>query len=161
MNWILLLLMILSVGAFAAPAKKIDKMFDSKTKIENPFELRDPFKAPQSSRTESGKDKKEGFYVSGKGQYSNIGDVALDQINVADIRLVGVLIGKERRALVSTSKDGKDSKGPVIILKEGMKIGPDSAELKAILPGGIVLVEKIVNVYGEEEYLETVIPISR
>ena len=161
MNWIICLLMIVSVGALAAPAKKIDKMFDSKTKIENPFELRDPFKAPPS-RAETGKDKKEGFYVSGKGQYSNIGDVALDQINVADIRLVGVLIGKERRALVSTSKDGKEgAKGPVIILKEGMKIGPDSAELKAILPGGIVLVEKIVNVYGEEEYLETVIPISR
>jgi type IV pilus assembly protein PilP len=52
---------------------------------------------------------------------------------------------------------GKD----VIILKEGMKIGQDEAELKAILPGGIVLVEKIVNVYGQEEFLETVIPISK
>ena len=51
--------------------------------------------------------------------------------------------------------------GPIIILKEGMKIGEDGAELKAILPGGIILVEKIVNVYGQEEYLETVIPISK
>ena len=49
----------------------------------------------------------------------------------------------------------------VVILREGMKIGADQAELKAILPGGIILVEKITNVYGEEEYLETVIPISR
>ncbi|WP_408098476.1 hypothetical protein ACJVC5_06070 [Peredibacter sp. HCB2-198] len=160
MNWIVVLLMIVSVGAQAAP-KKIDTMFNNKTKIENPFELRDPFKAPVS-KSEGGKDKKGGFYVSGKGQYSNIGDVALDQINVADIRLVGVLIGKERRALIATGKEAKEgAKGPVIILKEGMKIGPDAAELKAILPGGIVLVEKIVNVYGEEEYLETVIPISR
>ena len=42
-----------------------------------------------------------------------------------------------------------------------MKIGEDGAELKAILPGGIIVVEKIVNVYGQEEYLETVIPISK
>jgi len=56
-------------------------------------------------------------------------------------------------------KDGE--KAGIIILKEGMKIGDDGAELKAILPGGIILVEKIVNVYGQEEYLETVIPISK
>ena len=73
-----------------------------------------------------------------------------------NIKLVGVLIGKERRALVS-SQGGKS----IIILKEGMKIAEEGAELKAILPGGIILVEKIVNVYGQEEYLETVIPISK
>ncbi len=72
------------------------------------------------------------------------------------MKVVGVLIGRERRAMVK-SGDG----GSIIILKEGMKIGEDGAELKAILPGGIILVEKIVNVYGQEEYLETVIPISR
>jgi hypothetical protein len=55
---------------------------------------------------------------------------------------------------------GKDAK-KIIIFKEGAKIGAEAAELKAILPGGIVLVEKITNVYGEEEYLETVIPISK
>lgn len=162
MKWIIFLLFIFSVGAFAAPAKKLDAFFTNKTKIENPFELRDPFKAPVGKQ-EGGKQNQGGFYVSGKGQYSNIGEVALDQINVSDIKLVGVLIGKERRALVTTNKDAKskDPSARVIILKEGMKIGPDAAELKAILPGGIVLVEKIVNVYGEEEYLETVIPISR
>jgi type IV pilus assembly protein PilP len=56
---------------------------------------------------------------------------------------------------------GKEDQKKIIIMKEGMKIGPDNAELKAILPGGIVLVEKIVNVYGEDEFLETVIPISK
>ncbi|MFP5387323.1 MAG: hypothetical protein ACLGHN_14695 [Bacteriovoracia bacterium] len=100
--------------------------------------------------------KRKGFTVTGKGQYSNITDTPLDQMKINEIRLVGVLIGKERRALINIGKESK-----VIILKEGMKIGPDGAELKAILPGGIVLVEKIVNVYGEEEYLETVVPISK
>ena len=48
-----------------------------------------------------------------------------------------------------------------LILREGMKIGKSNAELKAILPGGVIFVEKITNVYNEIEYLETVIPISK
>jgi Tfp pilus assembly protein PilP len=142
-----------SVGAQAAPKKdRLSEFFQGKTKIDNPFELRDPFKAPQGKQETV--QKKQGFFISGKGQYSNIQAKSVE--NIDDIRLVGVLIGKERRALVTTGSS-KD----VIILKEGMKIGQDEAELKAILPGGIVLVEKIVNVYGQEEFLETVIPISK
>ena len=53
-------------------------------------------------------------------------------------------------------KNGKDT----YLLKEGMRLGLDNAEIKAILPGGIVVVEKIRNVYNQEEYLETIIPIS-
>jgi Tfp pilus assembly protein PilP len=150
---ILFLFISFTVGAQTAPKKnRLNEFFEGKTKIDNPFELRDPFKAPQG-KTEAVQ-KKQGFYISGQGQYSNIQAKTVDDIN--DIRLVGVLIGKERRALV-TIGGGKD----VIILKEGMKIGQDEAELKAILPGGIILVEKIVNVYGQEEFLETVIPISK
>ena len=154
---IILIVCIFFIWAEAAPAKNLQNFFKNKTKIDNPFNLRDPFKAPTSKN--ENKNQRKGFYVSGKGQYSNISDVALDRISINDMKVVGVLIGKERRALISPS--GGDAKSHVIILKEGMKIGPEAAELKAILPGGIVLVEKIVNVYGEEEYLETVIPISK
>jgi type IV pilus assembly protein PilP len=42
-----------------------------------------------------------------------------------------------------------------------MKLGENNAELRAILPGGLILVEKNINIYGEEEYLETVIPIVK
>ena len=45
-------------------------------------------------------------------------------------------------------------------MREGMKLGLNNAEIKAILPGGIVLVEKIRNVYDEDEYLETILPVS-
>ena len=138
------------IGAFAAPADPLSNFFKDKTKIEKPFELRDPFKAPQF-KSEKGKNK-EGFYSSGKGEYTNIIEATVKSVN--DIKLVGVLIGKERRALVANGKS-------VIILKEGAKIGEDGAELKAILPVGIILVEKMINVYGQEEYLETVIPISK
>jgi hypothetical protein len=155
--FIVLLICISAVGAQTAPKDSLKNFFGDKTKINNPFNLRDPFKAPATKSDTS--NKRRGFYVSGKGQYSNIGETPLDQLSVGQIKVVGVLIGKERRALVNLGGEG--SKQRVTILKEGMKIGPEAAELKAILPGGIVLVEKIVNVYGEEEYLETVIPISK
>lgn len=154
MNWIHTLgLLFVSVGAFAAPAKNLDEFFKDKTKIEKPNELRDPFKVTPSKST-----KKEGrnYYSYGKGVYSNINEGNVAKLDTNDIRVVGVLIGKERRVMVSPGK-GKE----IIILKEGMKVGQDGAELKAILPGGIILVEKFVNVYGQEEYLETVIPISK
>lgn len=149
MNLILLLIILTAPGF----AQKATNFFQDKTKIENPFNLRDPFKPTiqKSDNKRSGR----GFSVVGKGQYSNITNTPLNQIPVAGIKLVGVLIGKERRALIN----GEGNK--VIVLKEGDKIGPEGSELKAILPGGIILVEKIINVYGEEEYLETVIPISR
>ena len=54
-----------------------------------------------------------------------------------------------------------DEKGATHTVKEGMTLGPNDAEIKAILPGGIILAEKVVNIYGETEYLETVIPISK
>lgn len=144
------LFVFISVGAYAAPVDPLSNFFRDKTKIDKPFELRDPFKAPQS-KVEKSSDR-GGFQITGKGQYTNIVENTVK--SVEDIKLVGVLIGKERRAMVNSGKG-------IIILKEGMKIGDDGAELKAILPGGIILVEKIVNVYGQEEYLETVIPISK
>ncbi len=150
--YILIILFGITVGALAAPVDPLANFFRDKTKIEKPFELRDPFKEPQT-KTEKNK-VKGGFYVSGKGQYSNI--KANTVTSVETLKVVGVHIGRERRVMVRNG-DG----GPIIILKEGIKIGDDGVELKAILPGGIVLVEKIVNVYGQEEYLETVIPISK
>lgn len=155
MKFFIILILMTSLGAEAAPVKSLQNFFHDKTKIDKPFNLRDPFKAP-GNKAEA-KKKGRGFYYSGKDQYSNIGETALDQISINTLKVVGVLIGKERRALVNNGAENSK----IVILKEGMKIGPEAAELKAILPGGIVLVEKIVNVYGEEEYLETVIPISR
>jgi type IV pilus assembly protein PilP len=67
--------------------------------------------------------------------------------------------GKERRAMAKLASNGVVG-SDVFYLKEGMKIGPNSAEVKAILPGGVVLVEKIRNVYDQDEYLETVLPLS-
>ena len=69
------------------------------------------------------------------------------------------MIGKERRAMAKIAT-GNSLGSEVFFIKEGMKIGPNGAEVKAILAGGVVLVEKIRNVYDQDEYLETVIPVS-
>ena len=142
------------------------EVFRSKTFVKNPLELRDPFKRKIN--------KKKGM-IQGKtkipGLYQNI-DTNIENKSIESIRIVGVLIGDERRALARISKGGagggpsggaggKDSgDSPVFYLKEGMKVGPNGAEVKAIVPGGVVLVEKIRNVYDQDEYLETVIPVS-
>lgn len=160
MNGIIFLLLI-SIGALAAPTsdKSLNEFFEKKTKIENPLELRDPFKSPpiRASKKESSSTGQNSYVRTEGGNYSNTAEVRLGDLDIFTIKVVGVLIGKERRAMVLPTPEATN---PVIV-KEGSKIGPDNAEVKAILPGGIVLVEQIINVYGQEEYLETVIPISR
>ncbi len=155
----LILLFFFSVVCISAEngsrQKNISEFFKDKTKISNPLSLRDPFKSPVTRGPKVSKNKT--IQSSGSTLYSNISIRPSESLSISDIKVVGVLIGKERRVLVNANPQSKD----VIVLKEGMKIGQEGAELKAILPGGIVLVEKIVNVYGEEEFLETVIPISR
>ncbi len=148
--------LLISVGALAAPVD-VEGLFRDKTTIQNPLELRDPFKAPLSKGQEA-KNESSGdtSYTSNNGVYSNLKDADLSTLSFQKMKVVGVLIGKERRVMVQF-EGSKD----VTILKEGLKIGGDGAELKAILPGGIILVEKIINVYGQEEFLETVIPLSR
>lgn len=118
------------------------------------MDLRDPFKRRIN--------KKKGSQAHTKPQESGIYNNQADRIEdkpIENIRIVGVMIGKERRAMAKIST-GRILGSDVYFIKEGMKIGPNGAEVKAILPGGIVLVEKIRNVYDQDEYLETVIPVS-
>lgn len=128
-------------------------LFKSKTFVKNPLDLRDPFKrkinkkkAQSASRTHE------------LGVYNNQTDT-IDSKPVENIRIIGVMIGKERRAMAKIAVNNVVGK-EVYYLKEGMKIGPNQAEVKAILPGGVVFVEKIRNVYDQDEYLETVVPLS-
>ncbi len=124
---------------------------DQKTYIKNPFELRDPFRRMGDSSKSS---KKKGLKAFGENNvFTNI--APFEEVAIDKIKIVGVLLGKDRRAMAQI-EGGKET----FVLKEGMKLGVDGAEIKAILPGGIVLIEKIVNVYDQEEYLETIIPMS-
>ena len=118
-----------------------------KTNIKNAFSLRDPFRRniPISIL------EKSADHTLGQ---SNT-EIALSNIPIKDIKIIGVLLGAKRRAIaqVASSKE-------TYMLKEGMFIGSRKKKLEVILPGGVVLVEKTTNVYDEDEYLETIIPVS-
>ncbi len=124
-------------------------LFKGKTSIEKPFDLRDPFVAPRMKRNKKSK------LASQKSSTVFDDTPSIDNAKVEDIVITGVIIGKERRAFAKIKGIER-----VVALKEGMNIGENNAELKAILAGGIILVEKTINIYGEEEYLETILPIS-
>ncbi len=176
--YILLFFAVIGNSATAQISSKGIEAFSNSTGITNPFELRDPFKRnlPKRSRLKKIGDSK---YFNGS-MFTNVDTV--EGIPIEQIRVVGVLLGPNRRAIVKiVSNDApaqieEDPNAPVLnpsasntrkkknektyVLKEGMKLGVDGAEVKAILPGGIVLVEKIRNVYDQDEYLETIIPVS-
>ena len=118
-----------------------------KTNIKNAFSLRDPFRRniPISIL-----EKSAGHTL---GQSST--EIALSNISLKDIKIIGVLLGAKRRAIAQVG-----SSQETYMLKEGMFIGPRRKKLEVILPGGVVLVEKTTNVYDEDEYLETIIPVS-
>ncbi len=145
---LLIFSLLCCTSLLAAPSN----IFEGFTSIKKPFELRDPFR-PAKIKVERGKD------VVGRvsnGVYSNI--PVLGDVELSKLRVVGVIIGKERRAFIKV--DG-DQDNTTFTIKEGQILGESDAELKAIMPGGLILVEKTTNIYGQEEYLETVVPISK
>ncbi|MFT6630757.1 MAG: type IV pilus assembly protein PilP [Bacteriovoracaceae bacterium] len=148
--YLFLVSMLFSTSAFT----KIDEIFEGQTKIEKPFELRDPFQAPKF-KSQSNRLTKQ----RAKGILDNIPNLDAE-FDLESILIVGILIGKERRVLVKL-KQGKTVSKEVYTLKEGDTFGRNGPEIKAILPGGVILVEKITNVYGEFEFIETVVPISK
>lgn len=130
-------------------------LFKSKTYVKNPMDLRDPFKRKLSKKKAQQKTKN-----TVDGVYTNLNN-SIENKPLENLRVIGVMIGNDRRAMVRVSGEAGDKdSGEIYYIKEGMKLGANGAEVKAILPGGVVLVEKIRNVYDQDEYLETVIPVS-
>ncbi|MCY4643670.1 MAG: hypothetical protein OXB88_03540 [Bacteriovoracales bacterium] len=130
---------------------RVSNFFEGKTEIPDPFSLRDPFK-PLLKKVKK-KRLEKSTIISKDGVLKD--SFALEKISLDEISIQGIYVGENRRAVASAG-----GKSGSFLLKEGMKIGPNNAEVKAILPGGIVVVEKIKNIYDQEEYLEIIIPIS-
>lgn len=123
------------------------------TSIKDPLSLRDPFKRQNSIIF---KDERQRTLTKDKDSYSNyVTDLPTD-VGLNTLKLVGILLGPQRRAIVRVGNNAQS-----FIVREGMTLGQEKAEVKAILPGGMVLVEKIKNVYNQDEYVETIIPLSR
>lgn len=152
--WVVSSLLILSASFANELATDAREMYDffkgNKTFIKDPLKLRDPFKRRQAPRPKGYRSRSK---LLVNDSFSNFPDITGKSLS--SIKITGVLLGKNRRAVAKVG-GGSD----VYILKEGMTLGKNDLEIKAILPGGIVLVEKILNVYGQEEYIETIIPIS-
>jgi len=160
---ILSLLFYLPITLGAQEQNKKDNRKTPSFLTRERLQIRDPFKRelPKKQRIL----KKDRF---GSTNYSNVAN--LEGIPLDRIRIVGVILGNERSALARISTEASaraggepvtDEENPeVITIKEGMALGLNGGEVRAILPGGIVVVEKIRNVYDQDEYLETIIPIS-
>ncbi|MBY0413655.1 MAG: pilus assembly protein PilP [Bdellovibrionales bacterium] len=143
--------------SFFVSAQEVDgaqyNLFKSKTYVKNPLELRDPFKRKSNKKKSENVIK---IKTNTEGIYNN-SQMTIENRPIENLKIIGIVIGAQRRAM---AKFSGDTSGEIYHIKEGMKLGPNGAEVKAILPGGIILVEKIRNVYDQEEYLETVIPVS-
>ncbi len=150
-----LLILIYILLSSQGHAKVYNFFKDTTTGIKDPFEMRDPFKRKIFKRQAK---KASTAKVLKDGAYSNLPEIGKTPLN--KIRIVGILLGKERRAMAKIDGGSGGASKDIYIIKEGMKIGIDDAEVKAILPGGIVVVEKITNVYDQNEYIETIIPVS-
>ena len=176
---VLILMIQMSANIFAA--EKMPEFFKrTNTEIKNPMDLRDPFKR-RSYKIKSKTTQKLGDLRTNFSNLPTLENTPLDKI-----KILGVILGENRRAIARLVRDDElkemenqenrqqdfrdlgrggereeEIKLPVTyVITEGMKIGLNSAEVKAILPGGIVLVEKIRNVYDQEEYIETIIPVT-
>ena len=157
---LLLTLFLFTSSETFAQKRQFNFFKNQKTFINNPFELRDPFKKPNSQiEKKTRKNRKKPGIVSNAP--------SLEGVEIEKIRIVGILLGGTRRAVAKLStglkNDGDGREGlseETYILKEGMVLGNNNAEIRAILPGGVVLVEKLINVYDQEEYLETILPLQ-
>lgn len=164
MKLLLILLMLAPIFNVwtAEPNRRLPEFFQrTKTTIKNPFEMRDPFK----KRAQKLKAASNKGFKQDRTSFSNL--PTLEGVPLDRIRIVGVILGDDRRAIAKlvTESDGSSGSAPMrdedtFVVKEGMNLGVNKAEVKAILPGGIVLVEKIRNVYDQDEYIETIIPVT-
>lgn len=155
MKLIIIMISLLTLNLYAQESSGQYSLFKSKTYVKNPLDLRDPFKRRINKKKTNQATKRERL----NGIYTNYTN-SLDNRSIESLHVIGVVIGAERRAMVKVTDEKGSADSNIIYVKEGMKIGENGAEVKAILPGGIVLVEKIRNVYDQDEYLETVIPVS-
>ena len=149
-KFLLLSLLIIDV----AHSREIENVLKSMTSLKDPLGMRDPFQPPPIQRSgNQGAGTASTEQIN--GIYSNI--PALGNMPIQEVRVVGVIIGPERRAFVR-----KNNNDPTTyVVRENDELGGGGARVRAILPGGMILVEKVTNIYGEEEYLETVIPLSK
>ena len=102
--------------------------------LENSLNIRDPFRRamPRASLA----------------QDDNGND--LEKYEIDKFKLVGVITGPKRHKALLTTPSGK-----MHVVSESMRIGNRRGVIKKIAPGTITVEEKLVNILGQEEVIET------
>ncbi len=144
---ILILLLFVSITSFSQT-----EVFEEILNLENPYDLRDPFKSPELGDGESKVKKKSRFEG---GVFTN--EIPGNHIPLEKLVVHAIVYSKTNKKALVKEKGGRSKR--MFVLREGMKIKRQDIVLKQILPKALLFVEEITNVYGQPEYVESVIPI--
>jgi Tfp pilus assembly protein PilP len=115
-----------SASAAAAPVSEVGDVFN-----DNILKMRDPFKRPDVETAKA------------------IAREELENYGLDSLKLVGVMTGPRLRALL-LANDGK-----TFVVRTGKKIGQRGGVVLKITPEKIVVREKIANVLGKTENLDS------
>ena len=142
MNWpqgLLISLLISSAFGAEIPAQPSPVPSSSPTNVvaETLNKLRDPFKRPAF----------KGALLSNKGD--------LESFSVETLKVVGILTGPNRIRALIMAPDGRSH-----LVTEKTKVGIRGGIVKKITPEGILVREKVVNVIGQEENIDTEIQLT-
>lgn len=143
MKCIVVAAMFFTTAALAQPSPATDTVADTNSNvasdmtfsIESSLNLRDPF-----SR----------LIMKGTAQVAEIQIPELERHDIQEFKLVGIITGpKQNRALLM----GPDSKMHVV--SESAVIGTRKGLITKIRPGGLTVYEKVVNLLGQHEGIES------
>lgn len=118
-----------------APAASAPKD-DAEISLESSLTLRDPFRQPQM---------KIATEVNEGGKVPE-----LERFQVDQFRLMGIITGPKKHKAMLAGPDGK-----IFIVSESMRLGSRRGLVKKISSGGVLIEEKVVNILGQEERVET------
>ena len=107
--------------------------------VYEPAGRRDPFDPLVYDKMPAAKD--------GKGVLSNVPDeqlTPLQQFEIAQFRLIGVIIGKGQPTAMVVAPDGK-----AYVLKKGVKVGKNNGVVKSITSSTILIEELYQDLSGE------------
>lgn len=103
--------------------------------LENSLNLRDPF-----SR----------FIAKSEDRVDQALIPELERFDLEQFKLVGIITGAKRNKALLTAPDGK-----MHVISERATIGTRRGTVTRITPGAIVVHEKVVNLLGQEEGVDT------
>ncbi len=140
----LLFLFLTSLTAVSAQIKpeRNNNKEDTSMHLQNYLHLRDPFRKPML---------KVSTEVTEGGSIPELERYPLDQL-----KLIGIITGPKKNKALLTTPNGR-----MHIVTERMHVGNRRGLIKRIVPGTILVEEKVVNLLGQEEKIETTLEFEK